>query len=83
MKKLGPQLCYEQLQPLLSEIHRMIRTAPVADNEKAGLAVMVAAYFFGVAGGALGKVGPTYAREVCDIIIATLDTAAPPLKVVQ
>lgn len=76
------QDCFDELRPTLNEITRMARIAPLPDNERAGLAVLIAAHFFGAAQAAMGKVRPTEAREVADMIVDTISATIPKLALV-
>lgn len=68
------QDCFEELRPTLNEIARLAKIAPLPDNERAGLCILIAGHFFGTAQAAMGKVRPTEAREVADLIVETIGT---------
>lgn len=77
--KKTPAECFAALRPALMDMARLINSAPC---NQVGLAVMVAAHMFGVAGAAMGKDSITGAREVADLIVETMRTVTPKLKVV-
>jgi len=71
--------CYEELQPLLADLSRLIAAAPC---NRAGLAIMVAAHAFGVVSAAMGEGGQAVdARVIADIIVGVV-TRRPQLRLV-
>ncbi len=78
--EMTPAECFEKLKPGLSELARVIRTAPC---NRGGLALMVATYTFGLASAELGKDSFSNAREVADLIVETMQSARPALQVVK
>jgi hypothetical protein len=71
--------CFAALKPHLTAITGATKTAPLTPQQRAGLAVMVAAHFFGNAGAALQEAdGRDFvplkgSREVADLILAVIE----------
>jgi hypothetical protein len=43
MTKHNVEFCYKELQPLLQHISRAVKAAPLSENERKGLAMMILA----------------------------------------
>jgi hypothetical protein len=70
MNQPTPEACFAQLVPLLDDVMKMIKTAPLSDENKAVLATMAAARMFGYTVAAFGKgLVETDVREVAEIIV--------------
>jgi hypothetical protein len=54
MTKQTLKFCYEEIEPLLRHIARAVKSAPLSEKERAGLAMMILA---DMAGTTLGVIG--------------------------
>ena len=54
MSKYTAESCYKELEPTLREIARLVKSAPLSEKERNGLAIMILA---DVAGTTLGVIG--------------------------
>jgi hypothetical protein len=68
----SPAECLAEIQPFLNKISTLVKTAPISDEERVGLAILVAAHFFGTAAKCMGKDVVIGAREVSDVIVRTI-----------
>lgn len=60
MKVADPMVmhCFEQLEPVLLEIERVVSAAPLDTSKIAGLAMLVAARWLGFASASMAEVDP-------------------------
>lgn len=74
MSEKTPEECYAKLRPILDDISRMVATAPIEDEKKCVLAVMVAIHSFGTALAAYGcdVESESDLRVVTDVIIKAM-----------
>jgi len=54
MSEYTAEACFKELQPTLREISRLVKSAPISEQDRNGLAIMILA---DVAGMALGVIG--------------------------
>lgn len=71
------QQCFDVLRGSLNEVIRLICTAPLPQNERAGLSLMVAGLVFGTTARLMNKDAALGAREVADLIVDTMRTTIP------
>lgn len=70
------QQCFDEIKPMLLEVSRLLRTAPLDKAERIVLSLMVAAYFTGDVAGAMEKDPSECAREIALGIAETVAKAA-------
>lgn len=75
-------LAFDELRPATDSLTRLVATAPLPDKQRGGLALLMAAHFVGLAMGVMRLPVETGAREVCDLIVATMRDDRPALRVV-
>lgn len=81
-----PAECFEELRPIVFEIVRLTKQAPLDVNGRAGLALMCATALLGNACAAIdemdGKSGAEFsietARKTCDLLIAVFERGEAP-----
>ncbi len=54
MSKYTVESCYKELEPTLREIARLVKSAPLSEKERNGLAIMILADVAGTTLGAMG-----------------------------
>lgn len=82
-KKRTPSDCFKELEPSIEIIDNLVRTAPLNKDQKTGLALMMAAHYFGLTASMMGKDVRGNAREVCDLIVQTMRHKTVELKIVE
>ncbi len=74
--------CFAELYPVLDEIARFVKSAPLDNKDRAGLAVLVAGHSFGVAIGSLEQAGekaigagpnPDIARQLAEMLVSLVE----------
>ena len=79
-----PADCYDAMKSVLDEIDRLIMNAPLDENGKTGLSLLVSAHFYGMTASYLNKHDvETGVREVCDLIVATMRPAKPKIHLIE
>lgn len=84
MTNATPASCYEAMQSVLDEVDRLIMNAPLDENAKTGLSLLVSAHFYGMTAYYINKEDvETGVREVCDLIVATMRPPKPKIRLIE
>lgn len=78
-----PAECFAAMKEPLDEFADLIRTVPLSPEHRSGLSFLVAAHFFGLTASLMGKDVETNAREVCDLIVATMRPNKPKIRLIE
>lgn len=80
---LTPAHCYDEMKEVLDQVDRLIMEAPLDEKNKTGLSLLVAEHFYGMTASYLNKDVEIGAREVCDLIVATMRPDKPKISIVE
>jgi hypothetical protein len=72
MTKHTVEYCFESMHPLLDDITRLVKSAPLSEGERKGLAMMILAHVAGATLAALGRAPtPDAMRELGEFMAST------------
>ncbi len=76
-KTRAAKACYAEMEPLLRNIAHLVKTAPISEGDRAGLAIMILADIAGVALGVMGRdPTPEAMRELGEFMASAFMTKA-------